>query len=931
MPREVELRADQQTYDNQLKRLLATGNVSAVLAGGRLLADRLEYASESRTIYAYGRIRFQRGSQYLQASRLRFSLIEGSGEMEDVYGVLDLDSSQQDLDINTMPPPELPEAQPMACPPLLPALPNWHPYPWAITAWGGQMVDSEFGETFLFQGTPRPEAIGGIGLQRRLIDGGPFALEIDANLIGHKAWPQAGGGFNQSDPGSLNPAQSFAELTTGLGLRAWLQPWLSVAFVEGVSLNSEVSFYEKTFRKNYSQFLNYLAFEVEALVAPQWSLVGRIHHRSGAFGVYSDVREGSNGYLMGMRYRFGSDAPPRRKAELPPPIGCSNAPSNPPGPTPVLPDRLNNVAMEANKDAPGAAPAEQPAATDASGASQAKGKLWQRARSQERQRDAAVASINQRVSDVQFQQSLTAQRRRGVSDFSFTSNEAQFSGAAPSQLKEFRSKEGRQLVSGSISRWRFQAARIEINNNQWRADRAGFTNDPYTPAQSWLDTEDVLAYQSANGDTMIESKRNRLFLEDRLPIPVSRKQRFRKQEEVDNRWVLESDGEDRDGRFVGYNLNPIKIGRSGSLQLQPQFLSQRAINGVTDSYILPGAAPGDSASTQPAQTGDLFGLVAKLNLPVAGFAADATLDMSTFNPDNIANGTRSWGSLRRSLKLPLLGKSTLRLFGAYRYRIWNGSLGEQDVYSAYGISLEDRGKLPTWGRLNNGYYWRIGVGNYQANQFQSDNLADLWRGNLYAALNSSLPLWTGKPLAPGPNQGEANQNTAAPIIPGLSLNSNLNTSLAYYGDGTNQNTLSLSGGPTLTLGHFTKPFLDYTQLTVTAGGTLRQGVSPLGFDRAVDLGTLGIGLTQQIVGPLVFSGGVGFNIDSNSEFYGDITNSYVEVRWQRRAYEIGVFYSPYEQIGGVRVKLNDFNFKGSGVPFVPYQPQSGRSTPDRLF
>jgi hypothetical protein len=147
--------------------------------------------------------------------------------------------------------------------------------------------------------------------------------------------------------------------------------------------------------------------------------------------------------------------------------------------------------------------------------------------------------------------------------------------------------------------------------------------------------------------------------------------------------------------------------------------------------------------------------------------------------------------------------------------------------------------------------------------------------------------------------------------------------LAYYGDGTNQNTASLSGGPTLTLGHFVKPFLDYTQFTVTGGGTLRQGQSPFGFDRAVDLGTLGLGLTQQIVGPLLFNGGVGLNVDGRSENYGEITGSYLELRWQRRAYEVGIFYSPYDGLGGVRVRLNDLNFNGPGVPFAPITPSQG--------
>jgi hypothetical protein len=925
-PLELELTANSQNFDNQRQRFVAVGQAMARLAGGRVLADRIEFDTETRTLYASGSVRFQRGLQYLQASRLRFSLPEGTGELEDVYGVIDLDGSEQDFDLETTPSVPLPPPEPMGCTPAVPPPPDWQPYPWAVTVWGGQMFHSDFGQTFTFDGVFRPEYLLGAGLQRRLIKAGPFALDLDFNVLGHRAAAQKGskyiGPYSASEVANLQTAsQSFLEFTGGLMLRAWLQPWLSIGFEEGVSLNTSLSYYEDTYRERSSRFLNYLAFEVEALVAPEWSVVGRIHHRSGAFGTYNGVSEGSNAYLLGVRYRYGEDSKPAPQLVLPPPQGCPGAP--PPGneaPT-GLAQQLEMVTLGPGRTTATGSSAPSSAAAATAGptaATRPAGNVWSRARQQERERREAIAAIGQRVTELTFQQSLVAERRYGFPSQFTTPDEANnFGQIKPPQLADLTTESNRQLVQGTISRWRIQARRLRITPNTLSGDRVAFTNDPFTPAQSWMDSENVVATLMPNGDTVIKADRNQLLLEDRLPIPVRRQTVIKKEEEVENRWVLGVDREDRDGFYGGYDI-PIRFGQKGSLVLQPQLMIERAYNGTTDSYPLPGEPAGADPQSQPVTTGDLFGLQAKLLTPLAGFNADATLEISTFDPANFDNGTRTWGNLSRNVGLPLLGESTLRLFGAYRFRVWNGSLGEEDVYTAYGVSLEDTGLLPNWGRLSSNYFWRLGMGNYQANAFQSTSLSDLWRSNAIGSLNLSLPLWTGTP-APLTATG-AYANTAVPVVPGLALNANVLGTLAFYGDGRNQNTLSLSGGPTLTLGRFVKPFLDFTRLTITGSATARQGVSPLSFDRAVDLGTLGIGLTQQIVGPLVFNGGIGFNVDPGSEFYGDVTASYVELRWQRRSYEIGIFYSPYDGLGGVRVKLNDFNFKGTGVPFVPYTP-----------
>ncbi|MBM5800844.1 MAG: DUF3769 domain-containing protein, partial [Cyanobacteria bacterium K_DeepCast_35m_m2_023] len=698
--------------------------------------------------------------------------------------------------------------------------------------------------------------------------------------------------------------------------------------------------YERTFRERYTQFLNYLAFEVEALVNPQWSLVGRLHHRSGSYGVYSGVREGSNGYLVGLRYRFGWDKSGRTLPAMPPAPGCSGAPA---------PEDSRQTTMTAALDraASGQSIASQPTAASATAAAAGQQNprakqpgLWQAAQAQERERNEAIRRIDQRVSDVKLQQILRVERRFGFDERKTNPDTANtYGGIKPEQLRDLNTTSNIRLLDGGISRWRFQARSIQLSSTSWSASRAALSNDPYTPAQSWVDAVGLQLTFNRKGDAVLTSQSSRIILEDRLPIPARLRQRFRKNR-VESPVVLGYDVVDRDGLFVGFEGKPIKVGEAGILRLQPQLLLQRSIDGVTRSYPLPGSPPGSAGVPQNVQAGDQFGLMARWTDSRWGFTSKATLDMTTFNPQNFSSGTRSWGDLSHNVSLPLLGETTARLFGAYRYRAWNGSLGEQDVYSAFGVSLEDQGQLPPWGGMSNSFYWRVGVGNFRAcsancpsNQSNANNnpqlfptLSEYTRSSAIGSFNSSFTLWTGKPLTLSVDQ--ALQNSPAPIVPGLRFDTNITGNLAYYDNSQYQNTLTFSAGPTLTLGHFSKPFLDYTQLAVTGGVTLRAGLSPLSFDRAIDLGTLNFGLLQQIAGPMLLSIGYGVNVDPASGFYGSTTGSYVELRWQRRSYDIGLYYSPYDQLGGIRIRLSDFTFKGTGVSFVPYHPsQAGLQRP----
>ena len=786
------------------------------------------------------------------------------------------------------------------------------------------MIDSNFGDTFLFNGRIRPEYLLGISMQKRIWRAGPLQLELEADLFAHQAYEQEGGPFNQSVPNANTPAQAFGEAILGIGARVWVQPWLSLGFVEGISYNTADSNYERTYRENYANLLNYLAFELEAAVSPDLSMVGRIHHRSGAFGTYSGVKEGSNAYLIGLRYRWGQDRPAPVSPEAPPPLGCPD----PDRATRIKPQGLSEQLEEITMGNP----PRDSATNSAAAVEEPSPKSKQPARSpweQETLRSEAIAAIDQRISSIQLQQRLVFEQSRGIGDKVRNSEVLaanRYGGVKPSQLRQ----RGRsQLITGEISRWRIQAAEVQFTPEGWTASRMSFTNDPYTPAQTRIDAEDVVATEEENGDILIKSQRNRLIVEERLPIPVSRTQRIQKQEEVVNRWVLGIDNDDRSGFFVGREVKSIELTDNITLDLQPQFLLQRAIDGSNDSYVAPGTSIDSSEVTQENAIGDLFGLEAELSGEVLGWNARAEADISTFNPSSFMNGSRFWGNLNRFIKLPLLGEVETRFFAAYRYRTWNGSLGETDVYSAYGAFAEQKGDW-RWGKLSNNYIWRFGLGNYQAESFTATNLSDnplidTLRANFYGSINSSYPLWRGKPAELSPEA--AYRYSPVAIVPGLTLRTNINTSLTAFGNGTNQSTISLTGGPTLTLGTFSKPFLDYTQLSIAGGGTLKQGASPFEFDQSVDLATLGVGLTQQLAGPLLLNAGIGVNVDPGSEFYGNVINSNIELRWQRRSYDLGFYFNPYEGIGGFRFRLNDFNFTGTGRPFIPYTP---RNLPDEL-
>ncbi len=891
---DLNVHADSQLYDPISKRFVVEGNVTAFLNGGTLKADRIEFDSQLNEIYANGSVRFSKGSQYLQASNLRYNLTEKKGVLEDVYGVINLktvsndfskvfDNSKgtpQDLSALNKFSPQLEikagGVKDIACPPDISNIPEWHPHPWALTAWGGKMTDANFGKTFFLKGDLRPEYLLGFGLQKRIYRAGPFSIELEADLFNHKATQQKGGKYNQSTPYSKTKSQNFQEAILGIGARIWLMPWLSISALEGLSYNTSSSNYESTFREKYARLLNYLSFEIDASLSKQVSLVGRIHHRSGAFGFFGGTREGSNAYLLGLRYRWGQDKNYLSEVKLSAPLGCSRKKRK------ELEDQDRRI---------------------------------NRLRDQETIREKEILEIDQRIENIKLREKLAFEGRLGVQSMIRNVDEKnRYGGVRVSQLI---SKKRSKFITGSISKWRFQALNLFIGPEGWSSEKVSFTNDPLTPSQTRIDANDVTVTEDINGDILIKSGKNRLILEERFPVPILRKKRIKQKEEFQNRWIFGIDNKDRDGFFVGRQFRPIELNQHFTLFLRPQFMLQRSYQGETKSYIPSGRSVVSSKSTQVSKPLDLFGMRSELRGKLHGWDVEINSDISSFNSQNLANASRYWLDANRAFNLPAIGSVNAHIFSAYRYRIWNGSLGETSIYSAYGSLIEKR---DFWniGKLSNYYIVRFGIGDYQARLFDEPKLDRMIRTNLFASITSIYNIWS--------SNNEQNQNLPIAyryspelVRPGLSFMTNIKTSMAGYSVGSMQKLLTFSGGPSLTLGRFDKPYLSYSKLSMTAGATFLDGSSPFAFDRVVDLATLGFGLSQQIAGPLVLDSGVEFNVDKGSKYFGQISNSNIQLRWQRRSYDMSLYFSPHTGVGGLKLSLNDFDFKGTGLPFLARQ------------
>ena len=458
-----------------------------------------------------------------------------------------------------------------------------------------------------------------------------------------------------------------------------------------------------------------------------------------------------------------------------------------------------------------------------------------------------------------------------------------------------------------VHNWIFSSERINIDGEKWKSNKAIFSNDILQFKQVKIEINS-LEVRSLKDELRFRSSLNYLVLDENISIPFwlgNRKLTKAQQNKLDSKasWSLGYDSIDKDGLFIGRKLKSIYLADDFFMGLEPQFLIQRSLNGHTKSFV----EDGDSITGEKIERGavlaDYFGIESQIKGKLNSWDLEIDNQINSLDSNKFPDALRLKSLLKKEINF-LNTKWDKSFYGVYRDRVWNGSLGEAEIYLGYGSKLE---KKHTWevNGTTSSEVLSLGLSHLKGEALVSKNLAGSLKGNLFYSLDKNIPLSVDKPK----NKiiDSSYEYIYEPIKKGLSLNTRIAALYSLYDDGKHQKYIGLGLGPELILGNFKDKTFDYTRFSIFPFYKFKNGESVFKFDQISEKLTLNIGFDQQIFGPIIFESNGTLNLDGDSSDYGKLIDSKILVNWKKRSYEFGIFYQPHNQAGGIAFNL--FGFK----------------------
>tara|TARA_B100000678_G_scaffold70153_1_gene57603 strand:+ start:317 stop:1663 length:1347 start_codon:yes stop_codon:yes gene_type:complete len=447
---------------------------------------------------------------------------------------------------------------------------------------------------------------------------------------------------------------------------------------------------------------------------------------------------------------------------------------------------------------------------------------------------------------------------------------------------------------------------LKVDKDIWSSKKAYLTNDLLETNQIKLQFNELKIYPDKE-QLRFKSKINNLIFQDKITIPFWLGDRaiFKDSENpfaFQNKWNIGYDKLNKDGFFLGRKLNSIRIKKDLFLNIEPQFLVQRTLKGKTESFAQKNYSLNSPRVDRNISLSDYFAINSSIEGKIQKWDLKITKELNSFDLDKFANAFRTRAELSKEINL---FETTFvnRIFGAYRERIWNGSIGESEIYNAYGWQL-DQAKSWKNGSVEKNQIITFGLGKYKAEELTSSDFAESYKGSVSYQLNQRLPIYEKR--IDSEYIDKSFEYIPKPIKEGVLLNSKISVNYNLYKDGNSQKYLGFGLGPEIVMGNFKKDFFDYTRLSVLPFYKFQSGKSIFKFDQVAENFTIDFNLDQHLLGSWLIETQGTLNLDKDSDDYGEFIYSRIALNFKKRSYSFGIFYQPHDQAGGINFILNGF-------------------------
>ena len=462
------------------------------------------------------------------------------------------------------------------------------------------------------------------------------------------------------------------------------------------------------------------------------------------------------------------------------------------------------------------------------------------------------------------------------------------------------------FTPNKVTNWIFTADYLKVDKDIWSSKKAYLTNDLLETNQIKLQFNELKIYPDKE-QLRFKSKINNLIFQDKITIPFWLGDRaiFKNSENpfaFQNKWNIGYDKLNKDGFFLGRKLNSIRIKKDLFLNIEPQFLVQRTLKGKTESFAQKNYSLNSPRVDRNISLSDYFAINSSVEGKIQKWDLKITKELNSFDLDKFANAFRTRAELSKEINL---FETTFvnRIFGAYRERIWNGSIGESEIYNAYGWQL-DQAKSWKNGSVEKNQIITFGLGKYKAEELTSSDFAESYKGSVSYQLNLRLPIYEKR--IDSEYIDKSFEYIPKPIKEGVLLNSKISVNYNLYKDGNSQKYLGFGLGPEIVMGNFKKDFFDYTRLSVLPFYKFQSGKSIFKFDQVAENFTIDFNLDQHLLGSWLIETQGTLNLDKDSDDYGEFIYSRIALNFKKRSYSFGIFYQPHDQAGGINFILNGF-------------------------